>query len=223
MFLDFHTHQIAKETGVQNIYNVILSEETMHDKQWKSYEAVSVGIHPWYIMDTPLNEMLAFLEEAVALPVVKCIGEAGLDKLRGPDLCIQQEVLIRQIRIAETVNKPVVIHCVRAYQELMAVKKSLNPGVPLIIHGFARKPALAAELVSNGFYLSFGKAVLDKPYVQQALRGTVAGRLFLETDDCSEMSIRTVYEKAAAVRGVSLDELKQLISQNYTEIKLNIK
>lgn len=218
MFLDFHTHHTRKEAGVQNIYNVILNAGTMADEEWKNREAVSVGIHPWYIEEERTAEMLRYLEQVAGLPVVKCIGEAGLDKLRGPDLGVQQEVFIRQIRIAEAVSKPVVIHCVRAYQELMAVKKALNPRVALIIHGFARKPELAAELVSHGFYLSFGKNILDKPHVQQALRETPAERLFLETDD--ETGIKEIYEKAALLRGVTLNELQEKIKQNYSAIGL---
>lgn len=215
MFLDFHTHKTTKEAGVQNIYNVILNTESMDDEHWKKQEAVSVGIHPWYIDPERLEEEFAFLKEVAALAVVKCIGEVGIDKLRGADLRVQEEVFIRQIRIAEQVSKPVVIHCVRAFEELMAIKKAVRPRVPMIIHGFNRKPELAAELISKGFYLSFGKDILNKPHVQQTLRETPADRMFLETDDCSEVNIKDIYEKAAAIRGVSLKELQEKIYQNY--------
>lgn len=218
MFLDFHTHQIAKEAGVQNIYNVILSGETMRDGQWKSCDAVSVGIHPWYIIENKLNEMLAFLEEAAALPVVKCIGEAGLDTLRGAGMPLQETVFTRQVRIAEQAGKPVVIHCVRAFHELSTLVKHISPRVPMIIHGFNRKPELAEKLLTEGFYLSFGEALLNKPHVQDALRATPADRLFLETDDRTDVSIQAVYEKAAVVRGISLEELQEKIYQNYNTL-----
>jgi len=218
MFLDFHTHKTVKEAGVQNIYNVILSEEALQDQRWKNQEAVSVGIHPWYITENRLEEMRAFLQEVAVLPVVKCIGEAGLDTLRGGDMAVQEMVFIQQIRIAEAVGKPVVIHCVRAFNELMAVVKGIKPAIPMIIHGFSRKPELACKLVSAGFYLSFGKDLLNKPHVQEAFRETPADRLFLETDDREDLSIREVYEKAAAIRGVSLEELQQITNQNYTTL-----
>lgn len=221
MFLDFHTHQIAKEPRVQNIYNVILNAQTMSDERWKTREAVSIGIHPWYIPESGLKEMLSFLEEAATLPVVKCIGEAGLDALRGNNMMVQEKVFIDQVRIAGRVNKPVVIHCVRAFNELMAIKKAVRPSVPMIIHGFNRKPELARKLVSAGFYLSFGKDILHKATVQEALRQIPAGFLFLETDECTEVSIQAIYEKAAAIRGVSLSELQQEI--DYTAEELNIK
>lgn len=218
MFLDFHTHQIVKEAGAQNIYNVILSEETMQDQRWMKQEAVSVGIHPWYMAGNRLDEMLAFLQEVAVLPVVKCIGEAGLDALRGGDMAVQEMVFTRQIRIAEAVGKPVVIHCVRAFNELMAVAKNVRPDVPMIIHGFSRKPELARKLISAGFYLSFGKDLLNKPQVQEAFRETPAHRLFLETDDREDISIQEVYEKAAAIRGISIEELQEKIYQNYTTL-----
>lgn len=218
MFLDFHTHKTREERGVQNIYNVILNEETMRNGQWKNYEAVSVGIHPWYGAEEQLDEMSAYLGDVAALPVVKCIGEAGFDALRGSNMKVQELVFIRQIRIAEKVGKPVVIHCVRAYDELMAVMKHLRPRVPMIIHGFNRKPVLAQKLISAGFYLSFGSHILDKPWVQEALRETPDNRLFLETDDREDLSIREIYEKAAEIKGISLEELQEITNKNYTTL-----
>ena len=218
MFLDFHTHQIVKEAGVQNIYNVILNDDSMRDQRWKNQEAVSVGIHPWYTTENRLNTLLPFLQEVAVLPVVKCIGEAGLDALHGSDMALQERVFVQQVRIAEAVGKPVVIHCVRAFNELMAVAKNVRPDVPMIIHGFSRKPELARKLISAGFYLSFGKDLLNKPQVQEAFRETPAHRLFLETDDREDISIQEVYEKAAAIRGISIEELQEKIYQNYTTL-----
>jgi len=216
MFLDFHTHTVPKEADVRGIYNVILHAADRENEPWRSYGMVSVGIHPWYIPEKGWEELLPLLEEAAALPVVKCIGEAGLDRLRGPGMQVQEEVFRAQIRVASKVNKPVVVHCVRAFDELTAIKKTVR--VPLVIHGFNRKAGLLRQLVSAGFYVSFGKDILDKPHVQEALRETPADRLFLETDDCTTVSIREIYEQAAALRGITLEELQEKTNQNYSTL-----
>ena len=83
------------------------------------------------------------------------IGEAGFDKLRGPSPELQRKVFEEQVAISEELKKPVVIHCVRAWDELLAVHKKLKPKMPWLIHGFRGNTELAAQLLSKGMYLSF--------------------------------------------------------------------
>ena len=75
-------------------------------------------------------------------------------------------------------DKPLVIHLVKAMSELLKLKQQIKPANPWIIHGFRGKAALAEECLRHGFYLSFGEK-----YQEEALRITPAGRLFLETDE----------------------------------------
>ena len=80
-------------------------------------------------------------------------------------------------------GKPLVIHLVKAVDELLKVKRDLRPSNPWIIHGFRGKAALAEEYLKHGFYLSFGEK-----YQEVALCRVPADRLFIETDE-SEVSI----------------------------------
>ncbi len=221
MFLDFHTHKVSQDAGVCRIFNVIL--RSREEDEWKSHPAVSVGIHPWYIPEEGLEELFDILAEVAALPTVKCIGETGLDALKGGRLKDQEEVFIRQIRIAEKVGKPVVVHCVRAFNGLLSVIRKVGPQVPLVIHGFNRKPELARELISAGFYLSFGMELRDKPHVQRAFQETPADRFFLETDGREGVEIQEIYEKAALLRSISKEELQEITERNYRIIVLNNK
>lgn len=118
----------------------------------------SVGIHPWDA-DKVTPQTWQQLEAAAHNPRVLAIGEAGLDKLRGPSMERQLEVLEPQIRLSEEVGKPVVLHVVRAIEPLLALRKRLRPTQPWIIHGFRGKPQQAAQLLAmpgNPFYLSLG-------------------------------------------------------------------
>lgn len=178
---------------------------------------ISVGIHPWNIGED-WEQKLAFLAEAVAWPGVRCIGEAGLDSLRGGDLRVQREVFARQVKIAEAVNKPVIVHCVRAYSELLELKKELKVRVPMVIHGYNRKPELAMRLVEAGFYLSFGREILSRPQVQQVLREMPADRFFLETDGHPGIEIQEIYRQAAALREVTPDDLQEKLIENFNRL-----
>lgn len=136
----------------------------------------SIGIHPWNAADaTP--EAWATLERLARSPRVMAIGEAGLDTLRGPELATQEEAFIRQARLAEQVEKPLIIHAVHTIPQLIALRKRLKPRQRWIIHGFRGKPALAQELLRHGFDLSIGPQ-----HNPDTLAEIPADRLFRETD-----------------------------------------
>lgn len=168
----------------------------------------SVGMHPWHVTVLPDERQLLRLKELAGHPQVLAVGEAGLDKLAEAPLELQQEVFIQQAQLAEEVGKPLVLHVVKAADELLQAKRSLRPSVPWIIHGFRGKAALAKQYLEHGFYLSFGER-----YQEEALRAVPADRLFIETDE-STVPIEQLYARAAEVRGIPIAELKETVSQN---------
>ena len=212
MYLDFHTHFGQKNSDVRTIQNIIIGRDDVEIEAGKWYSA---GIHPWYIREESLVQDLDFLWDFAKKPEVKLIGEAGWDKIRGAAWNTQESVFREQIRIAESVNKPMVIHCVRAYNELVSLNKVLRPKIPVIIHGFNKKVELSRELISNGFYLSFGAALLDNVYTQQALKTTPSDRIFLETDDRDDVTIQAIYEKASTLLAIDKEQLEEEIYNNF--------
>ena len=125
---------------------------------------------------------------------------------------MQVEVFRRQACLAEEVGKPLVIHLVKAVDELLKVKRDLRPSNPWIIHGFRGKAALAEEYLKHGFYLSFGEK-----YQKAALCRIPADRLFIETDE-SEVAIGELYARAARVRGISPEELGETLRRNVCKV-----
>lgn len=118
MLLDIHTHRNAAVPG-ECIFNV--------ESAW--FEPVegcyySVGIHPWKVLEAGPEDWTT-LEKAVCHPSVLAIGEAGLDRLGPADILLQKEVFVRQILLSESVGKPLVIHCVKAFNELIELKRSI--------------------------------------------------------------------------------------------------
>lgn len=218
MFLNFHTHSTNTHQKSRSIYNVILQESTLEDRSWNNLSDISLGLHPWYINENTATETLDFLRISGRAKNVKCIGEAGIDKLKGAELKFQEQVFIHQIRIAEALKKPVIIHCVRAFNEVIAIQKLLRPKVPLVIHGFNKKVDLAQDLVSKGFYLSFGKDLLYKAQVQEAFKAVPIDKVFFETDDDENLNIEEVYTKAADLKRTKTEELQEIIYQNFLEL-----
>ena len=181
----------------------------------KTGGSYSVGFHPAHssILDIDL------LQQAACAKNVWAIGECGLDSfVKTVDLTTQKQVFLAHIAVAETVGKPVIIHCVKQYQELIALKKKRQPNVPLLVHGFAKNQKIADELLKNGFYLSFGANLLLENHPILAVFKTVPlERLFLETDN-SELPISLIYEKAATLRTILVADLHQAISENKKKV-----
>lgn len=221
MLVDIHSHQIASEPNIKKLFNLDITEEVLNfdlESYFGNNTSVSVGIHPWSVSENP--EQLDFLEAVISDSRVKAIGEIGLDKLKGPDLKLQEDVFLKQIRLAERVRKPVVIHCVRSFNELIGIKKIIKPKIPMVIHGFNKKPEVAAELIKKGFILSFGKALLDSDLVKEALKLCPIEQVFFETDDDEALKIGQVYEMASEILNISIKDLEEKIYQNYLELYL---
>ncbi len=208
---DIHTHRLPQVPGaaIVNCY-----PETFSPQSGGWY---SIGIHPWHIGRSGGEYSGAGgvagsgecgLEELVRHPQVLAVGEAGLDKLADAPMDLQVEIFRRQARLAEEVGKPLVIHLVKATDELLKVKRVLRPSNPWIIHGFRGKAALAEEYLKHGFYLSFGEK-----FQEAALRRIPADRLFIETDE-SEVPVGELYARAAEVRGISPGELGETVRRN---------
>lgn len=223
MFLDIHTHSQTFDANIKKVFNLDITVSALGEDLecfFGENESVSVGIHPWSVSEESFFEQLEILECLAADSRVKAIGEIGLDKLKGPDLKLQEEVFLKQIRVAEAVKKPIIVHCVKSFNELIAIKKVVRPKVPMIIHGFNRKVDLAKELTQKGFFLSFGRALLESDLVKEALRNITLDQVFFETDDDKVLIVSEVYEMAADILKMDIEELKDKIYQNYLELYL---
>lgn len=218
MLLNLHTHLLKKQADEQIIFNEIIpdSEQALEDFGLQNVDNwLSAGIHPWYINEKLHNLQLKKLASVAKDPNIKFIGECGLDRLKGAPLPLQEEIFIKQIRIAEDVKKPVIIHCVKCYNELLSIKKIVRPRIPMIIHGFNTKIEIARQLLDKGFYLSLGGALLnEESNALKVLQEIPLEKLFLETDD-KDISIIDIYQKAAEVRGLTMAELEKVIFDNY--------
>lgn len=175
---DFHTHNLNAPAGTAIIN---LPREAMLQPEgfaWREGALYSAGIHPWWTDDAEAcRTMLTNLRAIVTLPQVVAIGECGFDRLRG-DIYLQETLFAEQIAISEDVHKPVTIHCVRAFDKLLAAYKEQRPTQKWTVHGFRGRPALAQQLLDAGLDLSYGSH-----YNAESLAQTPPDRLHRETDE----------------------------------------
>lgn len=204
-YFDFHHHKKNISFG---IYNLDLTDK-IPDSLY------SVGIHPKDILYDKITEQLNWLIENITESCF-AIGECGLDSFVPIDQNIQEEVFLRQIEISNELKKPIIIHCVRKFYEVISFRKKANQA--MIIHGFNKKESIAHDLLKNNFYLSFGKAVLYNLSLQNTLKITPLNKIFLETDN-EDFEIATLYEKVAEIKGISLEVLNEQILENLEIIR----
>lgn len=172
----------------------------------------STGIHPWILEASMPEPVWERLEEQCADRRMLAVGEAGIDKLAKAPLPLQIEAFGRQALIAERCERPLIIHCVKAMEELLAVRRKLRPRQPWIWHGFRGKAQQAAQLLKAGFYLSFGER-----YAEDALAMVPPERLFLETDE-SRLPIGDILQNAACVRSIPAEELQEIVRKNIQNV-----
>lgn len=215
-FLDIHTHKTALQRGIKSIQSLSLTNDIFLAMPKK--KPISIGLHPWYATVDKLELQMKYLTVLAKQDNVKLIGECGLDKLQGEPIESQLAILEQQIKLAEELNKPVILHCVKAYDELIALKQQLKVQVPMIIHGFNKNEELGKQLLAKGFLLSFGAAVLkESSTLVKLIENT--NNFFLETDD-SEISIEEIYHVVAKIKKCTVDELKGVIFANWKKIGL---
>ena len=210
-YINLHTHRF---TNKHDILEIVNQDPREFDAAIPHY---SIGIHPWYLDANFLDEDLAIIESKLPLENCLAIGECGLDKRIAIPLSLQTEVFEKQLLLAQQYAKPVILHCVAAFQELIAIKNQLKITVPMIVHGFSKNEIIAKQLVDAGFYLSFGKYLLRNPELEPVFKTIPNERFFLETDTIEE-GIREVYAIAAKIRTIEADILQQQIQKNYTKV-----
>jgi TatD DNase family protein len=211
-YIDIHVHGGKPAKGIFILESLMAHENKMAENI--SGIAYTYGIHPWFLDENNHKQQICSLNNAIANPYVIAIGEAGFDKLRGPSPDLQQEVFEEQVIIAERNFKPLVIHCVKAWDEMLASHKSLKPQMPWLIHGFRGSPELARQLTSKGMYLSVWFEYVLRPESSDLLRSLPPEKFFLETDG-ADVDIRDIYMKVSFDLGISVDELKVRILSNY--------
>ena len=210
-YLDLHTHHVRLLPETIELRSCHLSEVGSLPTHPSLY--YSIGLHPWFPEELR-EDSLPRLREALGASRVLALGEAGLDKVTQHTTLSTQICLLRaQIQLSEELGLPLILHLVRAQDDLLRLRKELRPDQPWIIHGFRGGINQARQLLRAGLYLSFGRHF----HPESLATAHTEGRAFLETDDDATLSILSVYQAASEVLQTETAELRY---QLYTRARI---
>lgn len=211
-FIDIHTHSYYQDPEVTLLLNTFPDET---DKTGLPVH-LSMGLHPWHINENGWEEMTEMIRQSASTNThIIAIGETGLDKTIACPLPVQEKVFLAQLSVAETFRKPVVIHCVRSYSEILALRKKSDQHIPWIFHWFNADEQTARELLRKNCYLSFGHMLFnDRSKAWRVFKSIPLDTVFFETDDAG-YAIRQVYEQAAKLRNMQVNDLKKKVIDNF--------
>ena len=207
-YLDIHTHK-------QTPHSVSIVNCLSNFSQLPASGFYSVGIHPWYINAETERQFMKLTEVSKQTNVL-AIGECGLDKVCNIDFALQPTYFTKQIQLAQALHKPLIIHCVRAYNEVVQILEEQKVNVPVVFHGFNKNYKMAQALIAKGYYLSFGKQLLTTS-VAETFKFLPLEQVFLETDD-SEIEIEALYKAAAAIKNIDVASLCKQLTKNALQV-----
>ncbi len=206
-FLNFHTHQLSNDEESIDIISIRQGGSFPLSNALYGY-----GIHPW---DTIQENRLELTDDITKDKNLIYIGEAGMDKLKGAELQLQIQVFKQHILASEKLGKPLLIHCVRCFNELIQLHKEHAPQQKWVVHGFVGSPQLAKQLAEAGFMLTFGAGIINKESkAAHSLKIVPIELLLLETDD-APISIQKIYKAAADILQLNTSELKKEVLNNF--------
>lgn len=130
----------------------------------------TVGVHPW-------QAETGVIPDISKIATIDAIGEIGLDKACGIDMQLQKVCFDQQLQLAERHKKAVVLHVVKAFEEVMQSLENVSLKA-VIFHGFIGSKEQAERAVKRGYYLSFGTRTAgskrqSEHYARHRLKGSL--------------------------------------------------
>ncbi len=190
------------------------------------------GIHPWYVEAATDADWEIRLRELLAMDLRAGVGEIGLDgAVRPRRLEQQQSLFMRQLLMAQEFERPVSIHCRRAWEPLLEVLQKVGP-LPqgIVIHAYSGSAELVESLLRLGAFFSFSGSITNPAYAKAGdlVRAVPQDRLLIETDapdmvphvlrDCADINepanLRVVAETVAGFTGRPIEAISALTSAN---------
>ncbi|MCK9411162.1 MAG: TatD family hydrolase [Prolixibacteraceae bacterium] len=215
-YINFHTHKLSTQDGVITVYNQLLHEETDIPKQ-----LYSAGLHPWHADKLSAAELSRILDLHGSSSNLVALGETGLDKVCKIPIQLQQDIFELHLNKAVILCKPVIIHCVKAWEELLEITRHYH--IPMILHGYNGSDQLTANLVKRGFYFSVGTMILNpNSRICHAINHIPISSIFCETDD-SDLPVQSIYKAVGGYLKMKETDFKRAVIENFVRLRNNKK
>ncbi len=215
-FINIHSHKdiSPNNLGIKSLHIQETTIETNFSREF------SIGLHPYHILKKNYKEALKNIELLIEQPMLKAVGECGLDRSIAINFDLQKEVFLFQLKLADSHDKPLIVHNVRAFADFFSILKQEKPNIPLLFHAFNGNADILSKLLQFNTFFSFGKDLLNNnSKASRIINKVPINRLFLETDD-SDVKIENIYSIAATRIGISIDKLRNQIYYTYNNLVL---
>lgn len=214
-YYDIYAH---KRTSAPDVEEILTNYVDSATEDLEDDLPCSVGVHPKSI-DDDIDDVLLFTRELAHDPNVVAIGGCGLDRAIPVGWVNQIHAFEDQIALSELLCKPMIVHCVRAHADVVMLRRELHAVQPWVIHAFDKAPDTLERVIDADLCVSFGAAIMSSNSpAAQCLAVVAADKFFLETANQTQFSISELYQQAATLRGISVEQLCQTLQQNYEAV-----
>lgn len=209
-YVDAHSHQKNPDSEVKTLLSLSYPEANFPSDALFHY-----GLHPWHAQTFEAGKFEQQLKLALQSANFVALGECGLDKLKGPSLSRQQEVFRAQLELAIKHNIGIVIiHCVRAYSDILEISDACSYRGVLVFHDFNASFEIAQELIKRGHILCLGKTLeRENSKVPKYLKLDWLDQMLVETDD-ETCPIQRRYQQLGQALGKPTEFVCERIWQN---------
>lgn len=240
MFADTHIH--LQDYKTQDVKNVVTSaiknnvkrfiNPSAHPSDWQSVADLArqypeiipaFGVHPWHIAEAA-SGWESVLEKYLQQNPSAWVGECGIDRLKNADITSQIDVLLKHIELAHKYNRPLIIHAVKADEDM----RKLFPNLPkrTIFHSFTGSGEWGKAIQKHGFYLGLNFSILRKKNAGEILSRLDLKKLLLETDgpyqniergtETLPQNLPFLAQKISALLQIPYPEFAAIITHNQT-------
>lgn len=244
-FIDIHAHldmckgdlkkivAKSKENGIGVIVNSGVNKERNRktlkiSEEFPETVRVALGIYPIEACQYSKKEFdseVDFIRKNKNKIIA--IGEIGMDLKESTEREKQAERFGELIKLAEEIDKPVIVHSRKAERECIEVLEKAK-AKKVIMHCFSGKLGLVDLIIKNGWYLSIPTSVKHTEHFQNVIRKTPISQLFCETDspflhpdkERNNIPANVVesYKKIAEIKGIPLKEVEMKIEENFVRL-----
>lgn len=226
-----------QENGIEYVINVGASLKSTRTtvELTKRYPFVygAAGVHPSETAELT-EDNFKWLEEQCKLSKIIAVGEIGLDYYwEEPGHEIQKYWFERQLELARSIQKPVIIHSRDAAKDtydIMCAHRAEEIGG--VVHCFSYSAEMAQEYVKMGFYIGIGGVVTFKngKKMKEVVETVPLNRILLETDSPylapepnrgkrnSSLNIPYIAKQIAAIKDISYEEVVEITNKNARSI-----
>jgi len=246
MFFDTHAHltcdelfedlvpivERAKEASVNSIVNICTDASTLERGLELSLEGVyNAGSTTPHDVEKEGEKYFPLFEKAALSKQLVAVGETGLDYFyEHSEKKLQQHYLEKYLDLAKRANLPLIFHCRDAFDDLFAIAKSYD--FPAILHCFTGTLHEAKQGIDRGWLVSFSGIFTFKRSheLRTVAKALPLSSLVIETDSpylapqskrgkkCESAFVIETAEKLAEVKGISIEEVAKVTTENANKL-----